>query len=155
MSKCPPSNKRRSVCSALSSASLLLPCTVIFDENFDIESQTAQSVRRWHKTFEEPGFSCNGKWSGRPRTSNAKNIVFVSPLYKILTNWTVAYSFDRFTRDSIIAWTCVVQVMGEQAPTTSINPLNCKTYSNLINKISQKYDIYNRWIISKHPVYPR
>ena len=41
-----------------------------FRRKFNIEPPTAQSIRRWHKTFQETGCLCKGKSSGRPRTSD-------------------------------------------------------------------------------------
>uniref|UniRef100_A0A2S2QAX7 DUF4817 domain-containing protein n=1 Tax=Sipha flava TaxID=143950 RepID=A0A2S2QAX7_9HEMI len=41
-----------------------------FRRKFNIEPPTTQSIRRWHKTFQETGCLCKGKSSGRPRTSD-------------------------------------------------------------------------------------
>ncbi|XP_025405219.1 uncharacterized protein LOC112679567 isoform X3 [Sipha flava] len=41
-----------------------------FRRKFNIEPPTAQSIRRWHKIFQETGCLCKGKSSGRPRTSD-------------------------------------------------------------------------------------
>ncbi|CAI6343896.1 unnamed protein product [Macrosiphum euphorbiae] len=41
-----------------------------FRRTYGTEAPTAQSIRRWHQTFQESGCLCAQKRSGRPRTSD-------------------------------------------------------------------------------------
>ncbi|GBN20838.1 hypothetical protein AVEN_74934-1 [Araneus ventricosus] len=52
-----------------------------FRQRYNQEPPNANNIRRWHRMFEERGYLCKGKTSGRPRAS-AENVERISRTYE-------------------------------------------------------------------------